>query len=263
MEARRTWSQAQQATQQLRKDRGFGKSGSSVSSGARCYICGGPHLQRDCPDRQHPSLRKGYGKSLTPAELDAYLAGKSKGKFNNKDKSKDGMFVGYDDDGSWYPELYPMVKGKGKNPKGKVQPTAIVYGMDLYPVEMFDPDDAVYFPFAPLELYAADDSQRSTRSVPPGYGMLDCGATASAGPEASAKRLIQELRKYDPDLQVNFSYEKRPSFRYGSGKWGQALYHACISSHRYRVAILRCMSSRTPLSITWLGSRMTCWFPSS
>ena len=60
--------------------------------------------------------------------------------------------------------------------------------------------------------------------------MLDCGATASAGPEGSVKRLIGALRKHDPELQVSFNYEKRPFFRYGSGKWGQALYHMVISS---------------------------------
>ena len=38
MEARRTWAQAQQATQQLRRDRGFGKSGSSSSQSIRCYL---------------------------------------------------------------------------------------------------------------------------------------------------------------------------------------------------------------------------------
>ena len=53
LEARRTWSQAQQATQQLRRDRGFGKSGGSSSSSdpVRCCLSGGPHLQTDCPDK--------------------------------------------------------------------------------------------------------------------------------------------------------------------------------------------------------------------
>ena len=65
MEARRTWSQAQQASQRLKKDRGFGATG--------CFLCGGNHLAKDCPDRMHPSFqkgsgRKGYGKNLSPAE---------------------------------------------------------------------------------------------------------------------------------------------------------------------------------------------------
>ncbi|CAL1159019.1 unnamed protein product [Cladocopium goreaui] len=231
LEARRTWSQAQQATQQLRRDRGFGKSGSGSSSSnpIRCYLCGGPHLQKDCPDKHHPSFRKGYGKSLSQAELDAYLAGKSKGK-GFKGKFKDGMFA-WHDDGSWYSDSFMINKGKGKNPKGKYfKPSANVYGMDFYALEMMDVEDSPQtFHVFPLELFSTDESNNK-RSTPPGYGMLDCGATASAGPEASAKRLISKLRLFDPDLKVCFNYNKRPYFRYGSGKWGQALYHAVIHS---------------------------------
>ena len=231
LEARRTWSQAQQATQQLRRDRGFGKSGSGSSSSnpIRCYLCGGPHLQKDCPDKHHPSFRKGYGKSLSQAELDAYLAGKSKGK-GFKGKFKDGMFA-WHDDGSWYSDSFMINKGKGKNPKGKyLKPSANVYGMDFYALEMMDVEDSPQaFHVFPLELFSTDESNNK-RSTPPGYGMLDCGATASAGPEASAKRLISKLRLFDPDLKVCFNYSKRPYFRYGSGKWGQALYHAVIHS---------------------------------
>ena len=60
--------------------------------------------------------------------------------------------------------------------------------------------------------------------------MLDCGATASAGPEASAKKLISHLRAFDASLLVELNYERRPFFRYGSGKWCQALYHAVVTS---------------------------------
>ncbi|CAL1139358.1 unnamed protein product [Cladocopium goreaui] len=231
LEARRTWSQAQQATQQLQRDRGFGKSGSGSSSSnpIRCYLCGGPHLQKDCPDKHHPSFRKGYGKSLSQAELDAYLAGKSKGK-GFKGKFKDGMLA-WHDDGSWYSDSFMINKGKGKNPKGKYfKPSANVYGMDFYALEMMDVEDSPQtFHVFPLELFSTDETDNK-RSTPPGYGMLDCGATASAGPEASAKRLISKLRLFDPDLKVCFNYNKRPYFRYGSGKWGQALYHAVIHS---------------------------------
>lgn len=222
LEARRTWSQAQQATNQLRRDRGFGKGGASSSSSVKCYNCSGPHLARDCPDRQHPSFRKGYGKSLSPAELDSYLAGKSKGK-SSKGKSKDGMFSNWDDGSwsSWLPDLYAMFKGKGKN-KGKGKPSANVYGLDLGTLELMET--------LPLELYSTHESHHLRRSVPLGYGMVDCGATASAGPEASVKKLIGFLRQHDPQLQVQINHEKRPFFRYGSGKWGQALHHAVISS---------------------------------
>jgi len=63
-EAHRSWSEAQRATQALRKDRGFGHVDVGGKSGSKgpCWICWGPHLSRDCPDRRHPSLSKGYSK---------------------------------------------------------------------------------------------------------------------------------------------------------------------------------------------------------
>ncbi len=246
VDARRTWSQAQQATSLLRKDRGFGKAGSASSSGngnpRGCFICGSPqHGYKDCPDRGFPS--KGRGKFMSPVELDAYLmSGKGKGK-KGFGKSKDSQ---------WFEESVPfeahwMSKGKsGKGygkPKGKFS-TVNVYGMDFYGLEIsfdspfVDPKlscgsfDSSFDVF-PLELYAAADSCRTTSpSVPIGCGMLDCGATASAGPEASVKRLLAKLRKVDPAVQVFLDSDKRPFFRYGSGKWGQALYHLTVTSSK-------------------------------
>lgn len=71
-EAQRSWSEAQKATQALRKDRGFGMSG-ATSSGTRgpCFICKGPHLASECPDRYHPgakSFSKGKHNYMTEYE---------------------------------------------------------------------------------------------------------------------------------------------------------------------------------------------------
>ena len=208
VEARRTWSQAQQATANLRRDRGFGKSNAS-SSTRGCFTCGGNHLQRDCPDLHHPSVRKGGGKSLSPAELDAYLANKGKGRWG-KGKSKQGMAVEGDLDSSWQVpawshEQFAAFKGKGKFPKGKGKPSANLYGMDVYGLEMF--------PIEMMETTGCSVPPPRQSVVPPGYGMLDCGATASAGPGASVKKLILHLRGFDKDLNVSLNYEKRPYFR--------------------------------------------------
>ena len=52
------------------------------------------------------------------------------------------MFTWHDDN-AWYYDSYMINKGKGKNPKGKfVKPTANVYGMDFYALEMMDFEDS-------------------------------------------------------------------------------------------------------------------------
>ncbi|CAL1129948.1 unnamed protein product, partial [Cladocopium goreaui] len=170
-------------------------------------------------------VMRGVGKHLSQAELDAYLLkGKGKGKFK-------GLHAVSWDDG-WYGdsyENYGMFKGKGKygkNVKGKYKPSLNTYVMD------YDYHSAYCLELFPLELLST--SQPSTtgpqRSVPLGFGMLDCGATASAGPESSAKLLISKLREIDPQIGVHLDDSRRPYFRYGSGQWGQSLYHLTLVS---------------------------------
>ena len=82
-----------------------------------------------------------------------------------------------------------------------------------------------------LELCAASDTlQQSVPTIPLGSCMLDCAATASAGPEASIKALLGHLRQQDPNILVSLNYDKCPFFRYGSGSWGQALHQVTITS---------------------------------
>ena len=70
-------------------------------------------------------------------------------------------------------------------------------------------------PHNPLEL-----SSVSPGKVAPHQGMLDCGATASAGPEASVQRLIEAVLRQDKSATVTVDPNQRPYFRYGSGRWG-------------------------------------------
>eukprot|EP00439_Symbiodinium_sp_Y106_P070482 s1736_g12.t1 len=114
LEAQRTWSDAQKATQALRRDRGFGAMGSKgASSGGKWFPCGGNHFIRDCP-------MKGKGKErFYMADTEDYgmhYAGKGKSQGKGKGKGKSGLWL----------EGYAAWKGKGKSKfKGK-DPTRAV-----------------------------------------------------------------------------------------------------------------------------------------
>ena len=61
-------------------------------------------------------------------------------------------------------------------------------------------------------------------------GMVDCGATASAGPELAVQGLIKAVVAQDHSAVIKVDQSARPYFRYGNGKWGRALYQVNISS---------------------------------
>ena len=55
-------------------------------------------------------------------------------------------------------------------------------------------------------------------------GVIDTGATVSAGGQAAVQEMVQSLAKCRPDMQVTIIEGDRPYFRYGSGEWGRALF---------------------------------------
>lgn len=61
-------------------------------------------------------------------------------------------------------------------------------------------------------------------------GMRDCGATCSAGPESSIKNLINAVLEKDKSARITVDRKRCPKFRYGSGKWGKALYRITLQS---------------------------------
>ena len=181
MAADRSWSQAQRTSQQIRKDRGFGQSSSNPSS-TGCFNCGGNHRVRDCPDRNAPSNKgKGYGKHMhytmdEPYDNFAFFKGKSKGKPGGK--------MAY-----MFEEFYNYYVGKGKgknNVKGKFQSKNRNH-VNSYYQEAMD-FHGLQIDREPNEqsLDVAKVEQENLGHL----GMLDCGATCSAGPQSSIQRLV-------------------------------------------------------------------------
>ena len=216
-EAHRSWSEAQRATQALRKDRGFGHVDVGGKSGSKgpCWICWGPHLSRDCPDRRHPSLSKGYskgkGKSHYMADyeaMDHYFIGKG------KSKGKKGKQANWLDAQIWQKGK----KGKGKN---QSRPSVNAYhsGMFAGGLEMMDVKDA------------NTSSLASSSKLNVEQGLIDCGATASAGPLVAVESLISSVLAKDRQAVIDIQKSARPYFRFGNGQWGRALFRATISSN--------------------------------
>ncbi|CAE7854324.1 GIP, partial [Symbiodinium necroappetens] len=62
-------------------------------------------------------------------------------------------------------------------------------------------------------------------------GMLDCGATASAAPEAVVQGLISAVLSKDKTARIELDQSARPYFRFGNGRWGRAVCRTHIHSN--------------------------------
>ena len=220
MDGQRTWSEAQRATAALRRDRGFGQVKGSGKSfpGRGCFICGGNHSYRDCPDQGHPGSHFGkskgkssFGNYFTEYDMhDNYFVGKGKGKH----KGNRGRQL------SWM-EAQAIMKGKKGKSKGfSSRPPVNAYVQDMFVggMEAFSQDQP------------RNSSTNSGSSMKPGHGLLDCGATASAGPEDSVNNLITAVLSVDKGASIRVGKYMRPYFRFGNGRWGQALHRVSITS---------------------------------
>ena len=140
-----------------------------------------------------------------------HLHGNYVGKGKGKPKGKKGMWM--DRYASWKGKN----KGKGKGKDGHLPVNAYSSEMFLGGLEVSEVMEAASVESAALH---------------PQVGMLDCGATASAAPEAVVRALIASVLTQDRSAKIEFDQASRPYFRFGNGRWGQALckVHICSSA---------------------------------
>ena len=225
LEAKRNWAEAQRTTQQMKRDRGFGHV--ALASSVKCFNCGGNHFARDCPDRRHPPYPGGKGSSKGKF---AHHLDYGNAMFQAKGKGKKGKSKGKQANWSEWPEVMWMSgKGKGKGKPSSERPAVNVYNMDydFAGLEM----DSMSGLKSSTTLPATSEGLSSTQpaTLEKSEGMLDCGATASAAPDIAVQGLIKAVLSQDSGARIDVEY-MRPFFRFGNGKWGQALYKVKISS---------------------------------
>ena len=184
MEAKRTWAEAQRMTQQMRKDRGFGKGATSV----KCFNCGGSHFARDCPDRRHPSYPgKGKGKQQ-------YLMDYMDGMFQSKGKGKGKQGKGKSKAASFSEEADALWSQKGKS-KGKVsfgeRPSVNVYNMDY---------DLGGMEMAVTVSAEAPDGHEGCQMT------SSSASTASAAPDLAVQNLVKAVLSHDAGARIHVEY---------------------------------------------------------
>ena len=209
MEAQRTWTEAQRATQALKKDRGFGHViGAGKGATTTCWNCGGRHYARDCPDRRHPGMTKGRPKGWKGNYMTEYDTALLKGKGKSK-KGKNHHWM----------EAQAFQKGRGKGKKSAApRPSVNAYANEMFGLEI-----------ASSSMEA--NSLSSMSRMAPQQGLIDCGATASAAPQIAVENLIASVLAKDSQATVDIHKNARPYFRFGNGGWGRALFQVSIGTN--------------------------------
>ena len=68
------------------------------------------------------------------------------------------------------------------------------------------------------------DAKAEGAAMAASEGLVDTGATATAGGQEAVNRLCAAVAAARPDTKIVIHERERPYFRYGSGKWGRALF---------------------------------------
>ena len=145
--------------------------------------------------------------------------------------------MNYTEDASWIKGQKSYGKAfhnKGKHHKGfsKGKDLSFIGGYDFWP--MVDGDDL-------YGLAGGGDDLASSESI------VDTGATASAGGQEAVQKLCTAILQALPESQAEVYTEDRPWFRYGNGRWGQALFRLEIRYHNLVLSFYSLPSPGVPV----------------
>ena len=161
--------------------------------------------------------------------------------FINKGKGKKGNYAKWTEAQMW-------AKGKTSKSKGK--------GYSRPPAGMF---------FGGLEMMDVKDVSTTTSAsaLLPNQGLIDCGATASAGPLVAVDALISSVLAKDCQAVIDIQKNARPYFRFGNGQWDEPCSKS-TSPQKFLEPQKRLFCMLFPILLNYIipTSTKPIWYPS-
>ncbi|CAE7823229.1 CACNA1B, partial [Symbiodinium necroappetens] len=173
-----------------------------------------------------------------------------------------------------------MTKGKGKNGKGKAGKSAkmaeeahwmgakkgfkgppfkskgkgqgkgsLPWGQSFFTEGPTLIEDAEFFTTTSADDNPNGPKDNDGNQLKATEGLVDTGATATAGGQTAVERLCAAVAAARPELKVTIHESVRPYFRYGSGKWGRALYKVSLSWKNNVVNLFALPSEGVPVLV--------------
>ena len=193
-----------------------------------------PQQRQPRPTSMHP---KGKGKG--------YGYGSNSFGPNQFGKSGKGR-VFYEEDLQW-------MKGKPGSPKGKFKGSSHFKGSgkgkDLH--------------FSAHYMYPIFSAEHNPAELGPNESIVDTGATASAGGRWAVQQLCTAVINARPDATMEVYTSDRPWFRFGNGRWGQALFKVVLVHRKTKFTIFSLPSPGVPVltgmrELEQLGAILGC-----
>ena len=221
----RNLQQAREAVAASKRDRGWQGSSQGGKSKSTTTFAKGKGKGKPKGKSNFPSSN--------PTQSNVMWAspkGFSKGKSNF---SKGGRFHGSHSKNGWYTESFES----GMLSLETEEDTAIEGEINM---AMPGPSKASHH---------SSGAATSTTEAGGTRGVVDTGATVTAGGHEAVQSLITGLAKVRPDLKVTLFEGDRPYFRYGSGRWGRALFKAQLEFGNVKFSVYSLPSEKVPVLV--------------